>query len=359
MSDIDKLRASEHFDAEWYLTQYPDVAALGMDPAEHYLKYGRMLGRAPNQNGRRPVFLGVASIPDRKALLAKTLESIIDQVDHIFVHLNHYRTVPAFLQNPKISITRSQEFGDLRDTGKFLSLERVPSNSIFFSIDDDIIYPSDYVEKMCETLAHSNYECVVGVHGVVYPRKTQSFFDRISFHFMRELPCDLPVSLLGTGTIAFPAGLIRPKMSHFPTHGMADIHFAKLAKLKGIPLIARSREDNWLFDDEEAKKLAGNLYRETKNDASEHNAQLTASNPWGFADIIERLDQSSGAVAKTLSAEARAFLRHGLWLEKGCLGPPPTAPTSTDTLKIAQIAKMNSLLLGAGKTVLADGGLHE
>lgn len=48
MSDIDKLRASEHFDAEWYLTQYPDVAALGMDPAEHYLKYGASLMRDPS-----------------------------------------------------------------------------------------------------------------------------------------------------------------------------------------------------------------------------------------------------------------------------------------------------------------------
>lgn len=50
MSDIDKLRASEHFDAEWYLTQYPDVAALGMDPAEHYLKYGAPLGRKGYKN---------------------------------------------------------------------------------------------------------------------------------------------------------------------------------------------------------------------------------------------------------------------------------------------------------------------
>ena len=359
MSDIDKLRASEHFDAEWYLTQYPDVAALGMDPAEHYLKYGRMLGRAPNQKARRPVFLGVASIPERKGLLEKTLESIIDQVDHIFVHLNHYRTVPAFLHNPKISITRSQKIGDLRDTGKFFSLDRVPSNSIFFSIDDDIIYPPDYVEKMCETLANSDYQCVVGVHGVVYPRKTTSFFDRISFHFMRELPCDLPVSLLGTGTIAFPVSLLRPDMNHFPTHGMADIHFAKLAKLKGIPLIARSRQDNWLFDDEEAAKLEGNLYRETKKDASEHNAQLTSSNPWGFADIIDRLGGSSSATDLTLSDEARAFLKHGLWIENGCVGKPPTAPASTDTLTIAQMAKMNSLIIGAGNTALIDRGFDE
>lgn len=33
------------FDAEWYLKRYPDVAACGADPLEHYLKYGLSEGR--------------------------------------------------------------------------------------------------------------------------------------------------------------------------------------------------------------------------------------------------------------------------------------------------------------------------
>ncbi|WP_417726469.1 glycosyltransferase [Roseovarius sp.] len=45
--DAENIRKSGDFDADWYLKTYPDVAALGMDPAEHYLQYGRMLGRPP------------------------------------------------------------------------------------------------------------------------------------------------------------------------------------------------------------------------------------------------------------------------------------------------------------------------
>jgi glycosyltransferase involved in cell wall biosynthesis len=41
------VRNSEHFDAEWYRTQYPDVGVLKMDPARHYLKYGAWLARDP------------------------------------------------------------------------------------------------------------------------------------------------------------------------------------------------------------------------------------------------------------------------------------------------------------------------
>jgi glycosyltransferase involved in cell wall biosynthesis len=43
--DIERLRTSGQFDAEWYVTQYPDVAASGMDPAEHFLWIGARLGR--------------------------------------------------------------------------------------------------------------------------------------------------------------------------------------------------------------------------------------------------------------------------------------------------------------------------
>lgn len=39
------LQTSEWFNAHWYLQQYPDIAASGMDPAYHYLHYGITEGR--------------------------------------------------------------------------------------------------------------------------------------------------------------------------------------------------------------------------------------------------------------------------------------------------------------------------
>jgi glycosyltransferase involved in cell wall biosynthesis len=41
------LRASDLFDAAWYGREYPDVAALGMDAVEHFLRVGADLGRSP------------------------------------------------------------------------------------------------------------------------------------------------------------------------------------------------------------------------------------------------------------------------------------------------------------------------
>ena len=37
------------FDAAWYVQAYPDVAATGQDPMEHYLMHGLADGRAPTE----------------------------------------------------------------------------------------------------------------------------------------------------------------------------------------------------------------------------------------------------------------------------------------------------------------------
>lgn len=46
--DIALIRASGLFDEAWYLQRYPDVAAAGMDPVEHYCRHGAAEGRNPS-----------------------------------------------------------------------------------------------------------------------------------------------------------------------------------------------------------------------------------------------------------------------------------------------------------------------
>src|SRR5664279_1670551 len=41
------LAGSPLFDADWYLSAYPDVAASGLDPIRHYLVAGAAEGRDP------------------------------------------------------------------------------------------------------------------------------------------------------------------------------------------------------------------------------------------------------------------------------------------------------------------------
>lgn len=47
-SDIEMLRASALFDAEWYANRYVDVRLVGLSPEEHYLLIGAILLRDPS-----------------------------------------------------------------------------------------------------------------------------------------------------------------------------------------------------------------------------------------------------------------------------------------------------------------------
>ncbi len=40
---------SGFFDADWYLSRYPDVAASGSEPMHHFVQYGAAEGRDPNR----------------------------------------------------------------------------------------------------------------------------------------------------------------------------------------------------------------------------------------------------------------------------------------------------------------------
>ena len=47
LADIAAIEASQRFDRYWYLELYPDVAASGIDPIDHYVRHGVAEGRDP------------------------------------------------------------------------------------------------------------------------------------------------------------------------------------------------------------------------------------------------------------------------------------------------------------------------
>jgi hypothetical protein len=53
------VAASELFDAEWYLSVNDDVAKAGMDPAEHYVRYGSDEGRDPSPHFSTTSYLAI------------------------------------------------------------------------------------------------------------------------------------------------------------------------------------------------------------------------------------------------------------------------------------------------------------
>ena len=74
-SALDLIRASALFDPDWYTARYADVAMVGLDPAEHYLKYGGTLRRDPG-----PAFSTGFYLDARNGRLKHDLNPLVDHL---------------------------------------------------------------------------------------------------------------------------------------------------------------------------------------------------------------------------------------------------------------------------------------
>ena len=197
------------------------------------------------------IIANLATYPARKKSLKSVVESILFQVDILNIYLNNYDDIPNFLNDSRINCVLGKDAsGDLKDNGKFYFLDKVHQDSYYFTIDDDIIYPPDYSERMIEKLKIINNEAVIGLHGIIFHQDFSDFTKtRTAFHFENELKFNLSVSALGTGTVAFKTDLLKGfVLDFFKSTGMADLWFAAYCKMCGVPLLCISREKEWLVE---------------------------------------------------------------------------------------------------------------
>lgn len=94
--ELEGLCADDAFDAEWYLREYPDVAWSNLEPAEHYMRIGKMLGRAPSQqavsvlDARHPFAKKARFLArDEVALVAHALVGRLKP--HVLPYMKHFK----------------------------------------------------------------------------------------------------------------------------------------------------------------------------------------------------------------------------------------------------------------------------
>jgi hypothetical protein len=233
---------------------------------------------ADAQHGESYATASMASIPSREKMLRRTVASILKQVDGLNVYLNGYRETPSFLLDPKIHVVHSREYGDLRDNGKFFFLDSVLSG-YHFTIDDDIVYPPDYVQKCIVKIEQYDRRAVVGCHGVNLASPVEHFMKgREVLHFKGALARDRLVNLLGTGTTAYHVDALELSINDFESPGMADLWLAAAAKRQRVPMIAIQRPEQWLKPLDEAD--ASSLYCAALQDCRLQTEIARREEPW-------------------------------------------------------------------------------
>jgi len=161
----------------------------------------------------------IATYKPRKESLKRMLESIEKQFDVINVYDN-------------------EVMPNLTDNGKFIRLETITEPEYYFTLDDDLIYPPDYVSKTIESI--EKYGCIIAHHG----RQLQgTFLDYYTMHktfrCLNDVHLAEIVDVCGTGVTAFRTDYFHPKGLAFDKRlRMSDLIFsleaAKQKKTIGV-----------------------------------------------------------------------------------------------------------------------------
>ncbi|MGY8872678.1 MAG: hypothetical protein ACKVJE_19780, partial [Pseudomonadales bacterium] len=161
------------------------------------------------------------------------------------------------------------------DAGKFYWVDRV--DGFYFTCDDDLIYPEDYIYRIKSRILKSEYPVVIGWHGSVFYTPFKDYYDNKSrrvFSFSAPRPYDTPVHVLGTGCLGFHTSHIKVSFSDFPTPNMADVYFAKLGQEQEIPFVVIKHMKSEIIEASDSQEFS--IYQHSSNDVKEskHNTKL-------------------------------------------------------------------------------------
>ncbi|MGC6246342.1 glycosyltransferase family 2 protein [Pasteurella multocida] len=240
-------------------------------------------------NPKIPVYINICSIPSRIAQLQCVIGILKNQCDHFHIYLDGYEEIPDFIKNlgNKATVVHCKD-NSIRDNGKFILLEELiekNQDGYYITCDDDIIYPSDYINTMIKKLNEYDDKAVIGLHGILFPSRITKYFsaNRLVYSFYKPLEKDKAVNVLGTGTVGFRVSLFNQfSLSDFTHSGMADIYFSLLCKKNNILQICISRPANWITENNRDSETLYHQYR----DNDEQQTQLIMENgPWGYSSI--------------------------------------------------------------------------
>lgn len=217
-------------------------------------------------------------MPSRIDSLRIALPHILSQVDRLYLYFDKYQEVPPeFKAEPKIvSLLPAEEGLSLGGTGKFQGLRLISDPCIYFCFDDDIIYPSGYVDYLASALRRHHYRALVGIHGAVYKFPITSYArDRVVLHFQLGSHFDVLVDELGTGTLAFHSSCIHVNHDKWLSSNMSDLNIMIEAVRQKVPRICVRRSPNYLQPI--SQDQSDSLYRASLIDDSVQTSLLQAA----------------------------------------------------------------------------------
>lgn len=154
----------------------------------------------------RGVGVVMATIPEREESARAVVEGLLGQgVDRLVIHFNGHRGVPGWARRPKI-----QAHLHPPGTGPITRFSELPDCRYVLSVDDDIVYPSGYVEATIRHLRRLGEGTAISYHGSWWSAAalrsgTWRYQDRSAIRYSEGSSADRTIMYGGCGVAGFHA----------------------------------------------------------------------------------------------------------------------------------------------------------
>lgn len=190
----------------------------------------------------------MATFPERAHVLEEVVTHLAPQFSRLYIYLNEYKEIPPFLARfaNVVPVLGKETFGDISANGKMYFLTQ-ESDGIAFTLDDDFIYPSDYVENFLRIFDLFSCNVCLCVHGSLFLNNPTYYYERMITYSVNEA-CKYNniVNIVGSGTSAFPINLYNGIKYNFTGNVFVDLNISLRALSKKIPLISIKRDTEWV-----------------------------------------------------------------------------------------------------------------
>lgn len=178
------------------------------------------------------IIIGMATMKGREENVKKAVESLLAN---------------SIVPNDIIVYNNAVQ-PDLTDNGKFFGLSVIDEPCYYFSCDDDLIYPPDYIRK---TIEHIEVQrCIVSYHGrkLVPERVGKSYYKgHRAYACLHTYPETVEIDVCGTGVTAFSTEYFHPFNLHLATdQKMSDLVFSLEATKQGKKIMHIGHKAGWI-----------------------------------------------------------------------------------------------------------------
>lgn len=189
------------------------------------------------------VTAGLATIKSREENVRRVIDDIMPQVDVLHIHFDKgYEDIPAWYYEIDGETTQSFGTGRYGDAGKFFGQGLM--TGVYITIDDDLFYPDDFVERTVEAIKKHRSPVAWGGKVLKEPPFKSYYKDswreayRITTGYDHNQWIDIPL----TCGFGYDMDQIRFSPADFHAKNMADIWAGVKCRNEGLDIMAIAHE---------------------------------------------------------------------------------------------------------------------